>query len=235
MMSNAPSSTCCRHRPCARASTVSTTRMEYCSISSGCVVGTISTAICAPLAASNAASFCSSAALLLGGERAGEIGDARAELREWAAVPAPQAQPCASAASCSQQQRQRKPASATGAARRCASLRLGLSAGGAGGAVAGAAACWCRSSTVGAVEICCSFATVKFGFTWKPNIFAVRFTGNGAHRDVVALHRLDVAVARHGDAILGAFDLRLQIAEVLIRLQLRVVLGDRKQALERAA
>ncbi len=35
----------------------STTRIEYCSISSGCVVGTISTAICAPFRASKAASF----------------------------------------------------------------------------------------------------------------------------------------------------------------------------------
>jgi len=31
--------------------------------------------------------------------------------------------------------------------------------------------------TVGAVEICCSLATVKLGFTGKPNILAVRFTG----------------------------------------------------------
>jgi hypothetical protein len=31
--------------------------------------------------------------------------------------------------------------------------------------------------TVGAVEICCSFATVKFGLVWKPNTFAVRLFG----------------------------------------------------------
>src|SRR6185437_15410163 len=32
-------------------------------------------------------------------------------------------------------------------------------------------------STVGAVATACSSVTVKFGFTWKSNIFAVRFVG----------------------------------------------------------
>src|SRR5208283_364043 len=37
--------------------------------------------------------------------------------------------------------------------------------------------------------------------------------GERSHRDVVVLYRLDVAVARHGDAILRALELGLQIAE----------------------
>ena len=36
------------------------------------------------------------------------------------------------------------------------------------------------------------------------------------HGDVVLLHRIDVALARDRDAILGALELRLQIAEVLV-------------------
>src|SRR5580704_3868187 len=35
----------------------------------------------------------------------------------------------------------------------------------------------------------------------------------GADADVIILHRLDVAVARHGDAVLGAFKLRHQVVE----------------------
>src|SRR6185503_5068615 len=55
-----------------------------------------------------------------------------------------------------------------------------------------------------------------------------------AHRDVVLLHRLDEAVARHGDAVLGAFELRLQLEKVPVRLELRVVLDDHQQAGEGA-
>ena len=46
------------------------------------MVGTSSTAICAPLRASKSASFCSSSACCAGGQRAGQIGDARLELRD---------------------------------------------------------------------------------------------------------------------------------------------------------
>src|SRR5439155_307993 len=56
MISSAPSSTLCR--PSFHSST---TRIEYCSICSGSVVATSSSASCEPLADSNAASFCSSA------------------------------------------------------------------------------------------------------------------------------------------------------------------------------
>src|SRR6266480_487451 len=47
----------------------------------------------------------------------------------------------------------------------------------------------------------------------------------GADADVVVLYRLDVAVARHGDAVLGAFELRHQILEQRIRFELRIVFG----------
>ncbi|MDQ1132796.1 hypothetical protein QE386_001391 [Pseudoxanthomonas winnipegensis] len=52
---------------------------------------------------------------------------------------------------------------------------------------------------------------------------------------VVVLHGLDVAAAGHGDAVLGAFQLRLQVAEVLVGLQGRIVLADHQQAAQRAA
>src|SRR6266540_1990839 len=58
--------------------------------------------------------------------------------------------------------------------------------------------------------------------------------GERAHRDVVLLHCPDVAVARHRDAVLGALELRLQLKEVLVRLELRIVLGDHQQARQRA-
>src|SRR3984885_14141155 len=54
-----------------------------------------------------------------------------------------------------------------------------------------------------------------------------------AQRHVVLLHGLDIAIARHRDAILGALELRLQIAKILIRFQLRVVFADCDQALQR--
>ena len=54
-----------------------------------------------------------------------------------------------------------------------------------------------------------------------------------AHERVVVLHRLDVAVARDGDAVLGAFELRLQILEEPVGLELRIVLADRHQARQR--
>ncbi len=42
--------------------------------------------------------------------------------------------------------------------------------------------------------------------------------GEGAHRHVVFLHRFDVAVARDCNAVFGAFQLRLQVAEVGVGL-----------------
>ena len=42
-----------------------------------------------------------------------------------------------------------------------------------------------------------------------------------ARQHVVVVHRLDVAVARHGDAVLGAFELHAQVLEGLVGLQVR--------------
>ena len=55
-----------------------------------------------------------------------------------------------------------------------------------------------------------------------------------AHGHVVVLHRRDVAVARHRDPVLRALELRLQVAEVLIRLQLGVALDDDHEPRQRA-
>ena len=46
---------------------------------------------------------------------------------------------------------------------------------------------------------------------------------------------LDVAAARDGDPVLGPLELRLQVPEVLVGLQLRVVLGHGEEPPERAA
>ena len=134
----------------------STTRIEYCSIASGCVVGTISTAICAPLRASNAASFSSSAARSRRVERAGEVGDARCERRHRLQRLRPG------------RRRKRERSAASAARSRPADPRhrtrlLPQVAGSAGGwaGVAGAV----LKSTVGGLAISASFSTVKFGFT----------------------------------------------------------------------
>ena len=64
MMRIAPSST-----PLRPGFQASATRIEYCSISSGCVVSTMSTATCEPLRSSKACSFCSSRAFSSGCSR----------------------------------------------------------------------------------------------------------------------------------------------------------------------
>ena len=65
-----------RHpRPCGRASSCSATRMENCSMASGCTVGTSSTAIWLPLRASRSASRLSSAACSAARQRAGQVDD----------------------------------------------------------------------------------------------------------------------------------------------------------------
>src|SRR5947209_5085419 len=56
-----------------------------------------------------------------------------------------------------------------------------------------------------------------------------------ADEHVVFLYGLYVAVARDRDAVLGAFELRLQVAEIRVRLELRIILGDREQPRGRGA
>src|SRR5438094_3361742 len=45
---------------------------------------------------------------------------------------------------------------------------------------------------------------------------------------VVAVHGVVVILARHRDAVLGPLELILERPEILVRLELRVVLGDRE-------
>src|SRR3954447_7806851 len=55
----------------------------------------------------------------------------------------------------------------------------------------------------------------------------------GPDADVIVLHRLDVAVARHRDAVLGAFELRHQVVKQRIGFQLRIILGHHQQSRQR--
>src|SRR5882724_10725862 len=50
---------------------------------------------------------------------------------------------------------------------------------------------------------------------------------------VVGLHRLDVVAPRDRNAVLGAFELRLQREKILVRFQLRIGFGDDEQTPER--
>src|SRR5450830_303228 len=56
-----------------------------------------------------------------------------------------------------------------------------------------------------------------------------------ARQHVVFLYRLDVAVACHGNAIFGAFELYPQITETLIRLELGIAFADNHQPAQGAA
>src|SRR6516225_8086341 len=108
------------------------------------------------------------------GQRSGEIGDARGE--RWDRLQPGRRSLCQSTEGQRQQQRHR-PARAAGGAMRPADHCFGGCPAGCGGGVAGAPGVEVSKVTVGAVEICCSLATVKFGFTWKPNILAVMRVG----------------------------------------------------------
>jgi hypothetical protein len=58
-------------------------------------------------------------------------------------------------------------------------------------------------------------------------------TGKRPDRGVEIFTSLDVAVARDRDPVLRALELRLEREEVLVRLQVRIILGDGDQAAER--
>ena len=82
-----------------------------------------------------------------------------------------------------------------------------------------------------------SSATVKFcigcGIGIKHR--APPAAGDGPDLGVVVLDRGDVVAPGDGDAVLGAFELRLQREEVLVRLQVGIVLDHRKQSCQRPA
>src|SRR5258708_3305313 len=49
------------------------------------------------------------------------------------------------------------------------------------------------------------------------------------HRHIVFLHRLDIAIARHHDAVFGALELRHQIVKQRIGFELRIALGHHQK------
>src|SRR5580693_3440313 len=55
-----------------------------------------------------------------------------------------------------------------------------------------------------------------------------------ANRHIVVLHLLDVAIARHRDAVLGALKLRHQVTEQCVGFELRIILGHHQQSRQRA-
>src|SRR5262249_46363030 len=112
--------------------------------------------------------------LLLRRERAGEIGDARREGR-YRLQPGHGA--LRARIEARRHQQQRRQARATRGAMRPAGHCFGGCPAGCGGGAADEPGVEVSKLTVGAVEICCSLATVKFGFTWKPNSLAVRLDG----------------------------------------------------------
>ena len=99
--------------------------------------------------------------------------------------------------------------------RRPARVAAQAAAAGAGGGCAAG----CPKSTVGAL------LDLRFVLDGEVRLGLVAEHHRGqVHREladvgVVVLHRLDVAAARDGDAVLGAFQLRLQVAEVLVGLE----------------
>src|SRR5512139_4159894 len=189
--------------------------MPNCAMSSGWVVGTIRTAIWLPFCASNAASLLSRAATWSALKVA-----VRSVTRRLNSGTATWAQ-----AVSAQSSRKRLDANRVTASR---FIR---------GSVAGCRRGRCRR---GRAEIDLGrhgdgllvfHSEARLGLVAEHHRGEVG--GEGTHRDVVGLHRGDVAVARDGDAVLGTFQLRLQVAEQAVGLQLRVVLGDQQEARNR--
>src|SRR3954452_9872050 len=187
------------------------TRIEYCSIVSGCVVGTIRTAIWLPLRASKSCSVLSSGTI--------------SPLLSVAVLSTTRPVSGGTATSASAAK-----AKATSSARTEALATL----------IAGRSRC--RGLLRGSrrrgrrIEIdfwrCRNFLLVLDG---KIRLFLVAEHHRGqvgrerADGDVIVLHRLDIAVARHRDAVLGAFQLRHQIAEQRVRFQLRIIFGHHEE------
>src|SRR5436190_86066 len=158
----------------------SSTRTAYCSTVSGCVLGRIRTAICAPLRASNSARVCSSAPRCCAFSvpvRSVTLDFNGGIATSAAAIPATNS---LLSREINFRRRRNRLLVVDG------ELRLFLEAERHGGQVA----------------------------------------RKGAHRHVVFLHCLDVALPCDRDAVLGAFELRLKVAEVGVGLELRVGLGD---------
>src|SRR5947209_1544361 len=207
----APSSTLLR--PIFQASA---TRIEYCSMVSGCVVGTISTATWLPLRASKSCSVLSSEAIspLL----SVAVLSTMRPVSGGTATSASAANAKASISASSE-------ALATFIAKPSLSPRLFGWRGGRGRGIE--------------VDLgrCGNFL---FVLDRKVRLFLIaehhrsEVGRDRADGDVIVLYRLDVAVARHRDAVLGALQLGHQIPEQRIRFQLRIVFGDHQKPRQRA-
>ena len=185
----------------------SATRSANCSIVSGCGRRHDQHRDLAALARSRTPrALLERAALLARVERAGEVGDARRERR---------ARRTSAAATTGRSSDEARHAEQSRCADRTSAARA-------------------PKSTVGGFAIAFSFSTVKLRLLLVAEHHRGEVGRERAHRDVVLLHRLDVAVARHGDAVLGAFELRLQVAEVRVGLELRIVLRHDEQPRQRA-
>src|SRR5581483_233919 len=203
-MSIAPSST--RLRPTFHASP---TRMPYCSRVSGSVLGTSSTAICDPLRASKSASSCSSVARCSG---------VRVPVRSVTRA-------CnggTATSACAEASTQSSSTSTTCRGKRDTPRTASAALGGR------------RTRRRSKIHL---RRTGDFALVFDREV-RLRFEAEdhgrqvgrkGTDRDVVVLHRLDVTVARDRDAVLRALELRLQIAEVGVGLELRIVFGDDQQ------
>ncbi len=190
-------------------------------MSSGCVLGTISTTICGPEACSKAASLASSAARCAASSvpvwsmtRAVSAGTGSTSCAQ--AVPSGGPQPGG------QQQPQRVHRRSALCQLRITSMRRGR----------------CR----GLVEVdsrrCADRRLVlhrEVGLDRVAEDHRRQVGGEAARQHVEVVHRLDVAVARHGDAVLGAFELHAQVLEGGVGLQFGVALHRHHQPAQRAA
>src|SRR5262249_51895006 len=207
MTSSAPSSTFLR--PIFQASA---TRSENCSIASPSVVGTISTAIWLPLRFSRSASVCVSCAI-----------SPLDSVPVWSTT-RPVSWGTATSAMAGSAQPNNK-ASRTARAAFIANRCLTRSLGG------------CRSRAE--IHLRCNgdFLLVgdrEVGLLLVAEHHGRQIVREGADADIIVLHRLDVTVARHGDAVLGAFQLRHQVLEQRVRFELRIIFGDDQEPRQRA-
>src|SRR5262245_35612655 len=207
MTSSAPSSTFLR--PIFQASA---TRSENCSIASPSVVGTISTATWLPLRFSRSASVCVSCAI-----------SPLDSVPVWSTTRPVSWGTATSAKAGSAQPSSR--ASRTARTAFIANRSLARSLGG------------CRSRAEIHLRRNRDFLLVgdgEVGLLLVAEHHGGQVVREGADTDVVILHRFDVAVACHRDAVLGTFKLRHQVLEQRIRFELRIVFGDYEEPRQRA-
>ena len=169
-----------------------------------------------PDLASRSASFGSSAPRVSGRDDVGLVDDAAGERREIDGEARPRAQ---------ERQRQRHGHARAASGRRDAG-RVHV------GALHGAAR---QNFTCGGVWRVLVGRELRHRLVGPEEGRGPQHAGEGLELGIVGPHRLDVVAPRHGDAVLSAFELRLQRQEVLVRLEVGIVLADGDQSAERAA